>query len=305
MLAPIGLFVYKRPEHTLRVLEGLRRNREARDSDLFVFSDGAKNSLADEGVSAVRKLVRGLTGFRFVTVVEQSVNLGLARSIVTGVTDLTGRFGRVIVLEDDVVPAPHFLQYMNAALEKYEHVPQVVSIHGYSYPVSGSLPETFFLRGADCWGWATWARGWRVFEPDGAKLLARLSESELSRVFDMHGAYPYTKMLEEQVAGRNDSWAIRWHAAAFLEGLLTLYPGSSQVQNIGTDGSGTHGGCAGEFWHASWGRPVSVEDIPIQESQRAREAFAQMLKSLRPSLARRMSARLRRMIGAAPKEAQR
>ncbi|MCS6289239.1 MAG: glycosyltransferase family 2 protein [Nitrospira sp.] len=297
MLAPIGLFVYKRPEHTVRVLEGLRNNRESRESDLFVFSDGAKNSLANEGVSAVRVLVRGLAGFRSVTVVEQSVNLGLARSIVTGVTDLTGRYGRVIVLEDDVVPAPHFLQYMNAALEKYEHVREVISIHGYSYPVHCSLPETFFLRGADCWGWATWARGWRVFEPDGAKLLTRLSASGLASVFDLDGGYPYTKMLEDQVAGRNDSWAIRWHAAAFLEGLLTLYPGSSQVQNIGTDGSGTHGGRADGFWHASWGRPVLLEDIPIQENQQAREAFVQMLKSLRPSLARRIWARLRRMTG--------
>jgi len=305
VLAPIGLFVYKRPEHTVRVLEGLRSNREARDSDLFVFSDGAKNSLANEGVSAVRALVRKLTGFRSVTVVEQSANLGLARSIVTGVTDLTGRFGRVIVLEDDVVPGRHFLHYMNAALEKYEHVREVVSIHGYSYPVNCSLPDTFFLRGADCWGWATWARGWRVFEPDGAKLLARLSESGLSCVFDFDGGYPYKKMLEEQVAGRNDSWAIRWYAAAFLDGLLTLYPGSSQVQNIGTDGSGTHGGCAAEFLHASWGKPVLLEDIPIQENQRAREAFVHMLKSLRPSLTRRIWARLRKITGEIPKGVKR
>lgn len=304
MLAPIGLFVYKRPEHTARVLEGLRNNREARDSDLFVFSDGAKDALASDRVSAVRALVRQRMGFRSVTVVEQSMNLGLARSIVTGVADLTRRFGRVIVLEDDVVPAPYFLQYMNAALDKYEQAEQVVSIHGYSYPVARSLPETFFLRGADCWGWATWERGWRVFEPDGAKLLARLSESGLSHAFDLDGGYPYTKMLEDQVAGRNDSWAIRWHAAAFLKGLLTLYPGSSQVQNIGTDGSGTHGGCAAHFLHASWGRPVKLEDIPIQESRRAREAFVQMLKSLQPSLARRIWTRLRRMTGRMPMRAQ-
>ncbi|HQY58607.1 MAG: hypothetical protein WBB60_09825 [Nitrospira sp.] len=297
MLAPIALFVYKRPEHTGRVLEGLKNNREARESDLFVFSDGAKNSLVNEDVSAVRALLRGLTGFRSVTVVEQSVNLGLARSIVTGVTDLVERYGRVIVLEDDVLPGPHFLQYMNAALEWYLNVSEVVSIHGYSYPVSCQLPETFFLRGADCWGWATWARGWRLFEPDGAKLLTRLSERGLARAFDMDGVYPYMKMLEDQVGGRNDSWAIRWHAAAFLEGLLTLYPGSSQVQNIGTDGSGTHGGRADEFVHISWGRPVVVRDIPIEESQPARQAFIRMLKSLRPSVPRRIWARLRGMVG--------
>lgn len=296
MLTPIALFVYKRPQHTERVLNGLRRNSEACGSDLFVFSDGAKDSPAVEGVRAVRALVRNITGYRSVTVVERDANLGLAQSIVDGVTDLTGRYGSVIVLEDDVVPAPHFLRYMNTALDKYRNVPDVVSIHAYSYPVDGSLPETFFLRGADCWGWATWDRGWRVFEPDGAKLLARLRESGQTKPFDLDGSYPYTRMLEDQVAGCNDSWAIRWHAAAFLQGLLTLYPGSSQVQNIGTDGSGTHGGRASVFSHASWGKPIQVGDIPVEEHTQAREAFMNFLGATHAPLPRRIWTRFRRMV---------
>lgn len=297
MLAPIALFVYKRPLHTHQVIEGLRTNPEASHSDLFVFSDAAKDEIANEDVAAVRTLIRGIRGFRSLAVVERDTNLGLARSIIAGVTELIVRYGRVIVLEDDVIPSKHFLRYMNDALEKYRNVPEVASIHAYSYPVKRPLPETFFLRGADCWGWATWDRGWQVFEPDGSKLLARLYESGQQRAFDMDNSYPYTQMLKDQVSGRNDSWAIRWHAAAFLNGLLTLYPGSSQVQNIGADGSGTHGGSTGVFSHASWGRPILIDDIPVEESKEARDVCVEFLRSLQPSLHRRMWKQIRRLFG--------
>ncbi|MCI1279428.1 MAG: hypothetical protein LKG23_10650 [Nitrospira sp.] len=296
MLAPIALFVYKRPIHTEKVLKALQHNPEALDSDLFVFADAAKHEAASEDVAAVRALIKSVSGFRSVTVIERETNLGLAASVISGVTELIGRYGNVIVLEDDVVPGIYFLCYMNAALDKYRNIQEVVSVHAYSYPVSCPMPETFFLRGADCWGWATWARGWRVFESDGAKLLAKLVESGQAKAFDLEGTYPYTQMLADQVAGRNDSWAIRWHAAAFLQGLLTLYPGSSQVQNIGTDGTGTHGGHVNAFSHASWGRPIQIGDIPVEENKQAREAFMNFLRSLHSSLPRRIWTRLQRML---------
>ncbi len=297
MLAPVALFVYKRPLHARMVLDSLRRNPEAVNSDLFVFSDAPKNECSASAVEEVRTLVRDTPGFRSVTVIEQDVNQGVARSIIAGVTKLTGQYGRVVVLEDDVVPSPHFLEFMNGALEQYQNVPEVVSIHAYSYPVRRPLPETFFLRGADCWGWATWERGWKVFEPDGAKLLARLSESGKQHEFDMDGSYPYVTMLKNYVLGRNDSWAIRWHASAFLSGLLTLYPGSSLVQNIGTDGSGTHCDTTSVFSHASWGRRIHLGDIQIEESKQAREAFVEFLRTLQPTFTEKVANRIRNLFG--------
>ena len=296
-LAPIALFVYKRPWHTQRVLDGLLTNLEVADSDLYIFSDGAKDSAAEQAVVSVRTLARSVEGFRSVTLIEQPTNLGLAQSIISGVNRLTQQYGRVVVLEDDVVPSPHFLEFMNAALDRYQDVPEVVSVHGYSYPTRRPLPETFFLRGADCWGWATWARGWKIFEPNGAELLARLKALGQERQFDMDGSYPYTAMLKDQVAGRNDSWAIRWHASAFLADCLTLYPGASQVQNIGTDGSGTHGGATGVFAHASWGRRVHLGNIPLAESHEALEAFGDFLRRLQPSFSERVTNRIRKLLG--------
>ena len=292
MPAPIALFAYNRPWHLEQVLEGLRRNPEAGASDLHIYSDAPKDSLAVRAVEEVRRRIRQAGGFRSVSIVEQDANIGISRSVISGVSDLMQRFGRAVVLEDDLVPSPYFLRYMNDALDAYEHDARVVGVHAYSYPVKEPLPETFFLRGADCWGWATWARGWQVFEPDGLRLLSELRAREITREFDLDGDYPFTRMLEDQIDGRNDSWAVRWHASAFLRGLLTLYPGCSQVQNIGADGSGSNVGRTREFQHESWGGPVNVGGIALEESLASRRAFGHYLRNAGRSLPRRLLARV-------------
>jgi hypothetical protein len=170
---------------------------------------------------------------------------------------------------------------MNDALGLYNDNQEVISIHAYLYPVKKILPETFFLRGADCWGWATWKRGWELFEPDGKKLLAELENKKLTYDFDFSGSYPYTQMLRNQIEGKNSSWAIRWYAAAYLKSKLTLYPGKSLIDNIGSDGSGTHGGS-----RTNRRQPLKVGDIKIQvekielrENEEARLAITNYFRS--------------------------
>ena len=291
-LAPIALFAYNRPRHLARVADALARNPEADRSRLVVYSDAAKSAASAEDVAAVRAVAKGVKSFLSVEVVEQTENKGIAQSIIDGVGDLVSRFGRVIVLEDDLLPSQHFLRFMNGALDLYEGDERVASVHGYSYPVPERLPETFFLRGADCWGWATWKRAWALFEPDGKRLLEEIEARVLADRFDLDGSYPYTEMLRDQIAGRNDSWAIRWHASAFLEDRLTLYPASSQIQNIGADGSGSHVGHTRAFEHRDWGRPVDLQRIPVEESAEALRAFARFLAGLRVSPVSRLLARL-------------
>lgn len=296
MPAPIALFAYQRPDHLQRVLDSLAANSEAATSELFVFSDAPRDSAAAAGVEAVRRILRGVRGFASLTPVLRDTNLGLARSIIDGVGRLCDSHERVIVLEDDLEVAPHFLAYMNGALERYADEEQVASIHGYVYPVPEVLPETFFLRGADCWGWATWRRAWRMFEPDGARLLEALQARRLADAFDLDGAYGFTAMLRDQIAGRNDSWAIRWHASAFLADKLTLYPGRSLVQNIGADGSGTHVDRTDAYRVRLATSPVEVRAIALEESAQARAAFARYLGATRPSVAGRLRDRLRRLV---------
>jgi len=239
--APIALFTYNRPWHTQQTVEALLRNVEAADSDLIVFSDGPKDGGSRENIYEVRQHLRTIEGFKSVRIVERKKNLGLAQNIISGVTEVVNEHGRVIVLEDDLVTSPYFLRYMNDALDAYQDDDRVISIHGYCYPIEG-LPETFFQKGADCLGWATWKCGWDLFEPDGSKLLAELTQRNLLHRFDFFEAYDFSGMLRGQTMGKNQSWAVRWYASALLNNKLTLYPGQTLVQHIGSDGSGTHCG---------------------------------------------------------------
>jgi hypothetical protein len=284
-VAPLALFAYARPDHLRRAVESLRRNPEALRSDLHVFCDGAKSPQSQPAVDAVRRYVDTIDGFASVTAVHRPSNFGLARSIVSGVGAVLEGRERVIVLEDDLVVSPQFLRYMNEGLELYANDDRVASIHGYTYPVADSLPETFFLRGADCWGWATWRRAWQGFRSDGESLLAELRERGLTREFDLDGAYSFTRMLANQVAGRNDSWAVRWHASCYLADKLTLYPGRSLVHNIGNDSSGTHSKATRLFDVELPQREVAVERIALDPSPQAREAFKRFLS---PSLFRKL-----------------
>lgn len=298
MLAPVALFVYNRPKHTRQTVEALQKNELAGESELFIFADGLKKPEHADAVCEVRQYVRTVEGFKSVTIVERDENYGLARSIITGVTEIVNRFDRIIVLEDDLVTSPYFLRYMNEALELYKNDKEVISIHGYIYPVRAKLPETFFLRGADCWGWATWRRGWNLFEPAGQLLLNELKNRKLTKQFDFDGAYPYTKMLTQQVTGGNNSWAIRWYAAAFLKDKLTLYPGKSLVFNTGIDASGTHCMVTTDIFDTEISRnPLKVEKIPLEENVVARQAVRNFFRSSQLSLVRTFNNWFNRIVG--------
>ncbi len=282
--APLALFVYNRPSHTRQTVEALLVNAEASTTPLHIFSDAPKNAASRAAVAEVRSYIRTITGFRSITLLERESNYGLARSIINGVTKLCDEHGRVIVLEDDLVVSPYFLKYMNDALDLYEYEERVISVAGYRYPIDhDSEFSTFFLKGTNCWGWATWKRGWNLFEADGSHILAQLRERGLTREFDMNGAYGYTRMLKGQVRGENDSWAVRWHASAFLKDRLTLLPHKSLVENIGLDGSGVH--CAGmirnPFNVELCSEPVAVKQIPIEVDIRVAKSLEVFYRAAR------------------------
>lgn len=273
--APILLFVYNRPEHLKQLIASLQANAEAAQSMLFIYTDAARNKADEEQVNKVREVIRHLDGFASIEVIERATNWGLARNIIGGVTEQIRRYGRVIVLEDDLVVAPYFLRFMNDALEAYKDEPQVGHIQACDFTQDASLPDTFLIKFTGSWGWATWERAWQHFNPDGQALLNELENRRLTRRFDFNGNYRFTRMLRRQVQGKNNSWAIRWNASLFLKDILSLNVGRSLVQNNGFDGSGTHCGGGNLYGSQLWMQPLPVEKItPICENEAARAAFA-------------------------------
>lgn len=240
--APIALFVYNRPQHTARTLKFLQQNELAAESRLFIFSDGAKSDEDRKLVEEVRDLIKGTDGFKSVEIIKRKENMGLANSIIAGVTKLVADYGQVIVFEDDLISSPYTLTYFNESLKKYRTEDKVMHIGAYMYNLKDAdLPETFFYRAATSWGWATWDRAWKHFEPDIDKLMGQFDAGK-KRAFSIEHTMNFWKQMQDFKKGKNNSWAIRWYASIFLKGGLTLNPSQSLVNNIGHDGSGIHSG---------------------------------------------------------------
>lgn len=272
--APILLFVYNRPEHVRRNIQALLKNELAAESELFIYSDAAKDETSQAAVKEVRAFIRSIQGFKKITITERTENWGLARSIIDGVTTLINRYGRVIVLEDDLVVAPHFLQFMNDALETYRDEERVGHIQACDFTHDPSLPDTFLIKWTGSWGWGTWDRAWKHFNADGKALLTELESRKLTYTFDFNGKYGYTRMLRRQIEGKNNSWAIRWNASLFLKDILSLNVGKSLVQNEGFDGSGTNCGGGGLYASELYMKRLPVKKIsPIEENIQARNAY--------------------------------
>ena len=272
-LAPIVVFTYNRPVHTRETIEALLKNQYADESDLIIYSDAPKNEEAKQGVLETRQYIHSITGFKSIRIIEREENFGLSSNIIDGATNIINEYGRIIVLEDDLLTSPYFLRYMNEGLNIYENESDVISILGYIYPIKKTLPESFFILGSDCLGWGTWKRGWDLFNTDGQKLLDEIKKKRLERTFDFSGSYPYTKMLEKQTKGLVGSWAIRWYASAFIYGKLSLYPGRSLIFHNGSDGSGTNCDVNNEYDVELSTTPIILEKIDIKESKIARKAF--------------------------------
>lgn len=288
-LAPILLFVYNRLYHTQQVVKALQNNDLAISSELHIYSDGPKTSKDFDSIKAVRKYLKEIKGFRNIYLIERENNYGCSRSIVTGVTDIINKYGKAIVVEDDILTSKYFIKYMNSALDYYENQEDIACIHGYTYPIKTKLPETFFLRGADIWGWATWKRGWDLYESDAQKLLNELKSRNMTYDFDFRDSFGFTKMLEDQVKGKIDTWDIQWYASTFLRNKLTLYPGRSLVQNIGYDSSGTHCCTTNLYTAKLTDTPIIISPITISEDQHARTAIGKFHKSTKSCLLRRFS----------------
>jgi GT2 family glycosyltransferase len=277
--AAIAIFVYKRAAHTRRMLRSLLQNQPLARSSISIYCDGPRGDHDAQAVREARAAVRELAPAH-ARIVERERNLGLAGSVIAGVSETVAAHGAAIVLEDDLELSPVALDYFNAALARYRDEDRVMHVAGYMYPVRAQLPEAFFYREATCYGWATWARAWRHFEPDAGKIREAVLERGAPREFNA-GALDFFGMLEQQIAGKIDSWGVRWYGSLWLRGGLALHPGRTLVRNTGFDGSGVHTGPA-DAWEDAEPSIVPVTRFPdrIAEEPAAARAVTAWRKRL-------------------------
>lgn len=273
-LAPITLFVYNRPWHTQQTIGALLQNELASSHKLFIFSDGPKNDKDAPAVHEIRDYIKGIGGFVEIEIIARDKNWGLADNIIDGVTRVVNEYGRIIVLEDDLVTSPYFLRFMNEALEFYKNEPKVWHISGYSLPIDVNfLEDIYFYRATSCWGWATWKDKWKFFGNDVDKIESRFSKNDIYK-FNLENSYNFWGHFQKNKEGSMKTWAIFWYATVFLNNGLCLHPSKSYVKNIGHDGTGVH--CGGWSVYNKQALKQNIRhsfDINIAETQAALESI--------------------------------
>ena len=207
-LAPVVIFAFNRPDHLKRCIDSLLRNKGSEFTEFWVFVDGPRSTDDEIKIHEVFLILNNFKDRKNWHLRFSEKNLGLANSVITGLNTVFEKSVRVIIIEDDLVASPYFLEYCNFGLDKYEMDQRVASLHGFSYGFNKPEKNPYFLRGADCWGWATWKDRWQLFEADSNKLISQIRRNRLKRKFDLDGVYPYFNMLIRQSRGEVNSWEL-------------------------------------------------------------------------------------------------
>ncbi|HLU85044.1 MAG TPA: hypothetical protein VKZ45_06200 [Vicingaceae bacterium] len=232
-LAPIILFTYKRLDTLQLTVDALKKNYLAKDSDLIIFSDAAKTSKDQVAVNNVRTYLKSINGFKSITINEAKNNKGLANSIIDGVSLVLQQHESVIVLEDDLVSSPNFLNYMNEALSFYKNNTKIFSIAGFSIPIITHQEfDVYFTNRANSTGWATWRNRWEQIDWEVSDYDTFKNSSQQKKAFNKMGS-DMASMLHKQMTGKLDSWAIRWCYHQFKNNLFSVHPIVSKIDNVG------------------------------------------------------------------------
>lgn len=273
-LSPILLFVFNRPQHTRHTLAALEKNHLAKDSTLYIYSDGPKTSEDIDRVNKVRSIIREPLAFKNIVIKERKKNYGLAENVIDGVSKVIQKHRKVIVLEDDLETSPFALQYFNDALNLYKDVNKVMHISGYMYPVANkaNLTESFFFRAISSWGWATWDRAWEHFDPDIESLTKNFTKEKIKK-FSIDGKENFWRQVKLYKTNKINSWAIRWYLSVFNQDGLSLYPRESMIQNMGTDGSGAHADIDEAYKVDLATAPIEISPLAPKENKIAYEAI--------------------------------
>ena len=240
-LAPIVIFTYTRLETLKKTIESLKKNKMAKFSEIYIFSDCHKNKIDQPLVNNVRKYLKSIKGYKKINLISRKENYGLARNIINGVSSVIKKRKKVIVLEDDIIVSPNFLEYMNDSLIRYQNNKKIWHINSWNYEIRDHNVEynAFFTRHMNCWGWATWEDRWKYFEKKPDKILKKFNKEKIFR-FNIENNLNYYSQLKRNKDGKLNTWAIFWYANIFLKNGLCLSPLKTLSKNIGFDDHSEH-----------------------------------------------------------------
>jgi len=276
MVAPLAIFTFNRPFYLEKCINSLKLNKLSSKTKVYFFIDYPKVNEDFHNYAKVKKIIKETNFFKKKIIIERKYNFGLRKNLLSGINYVLNKNETIIVLEDDLYLSKQFLNYMNKYLNFFKKSKNIASIHGYCYPIDKKNLENFFLiRGADCWGWATWKRAWKHYNDDHLFLSQEIKRMGEIKTFNFNNTFNYYDTLKNRLPS---TWAVNWYASAFIKGMLTLYPKNSHVQNLGNNGIGEHSTKVDKSFDVSLSKKFIFEKIIIKENLLARKKFEKFFK---------------------------
>ena len=168
--APILLLTYNRDEELNKILTNLASCHDSDRYDLFIHID-APNIFNDGDDECCQKIQNSINEYRdkfkAVNVLEETFHRGLAASVISSVTEIINKYGKVIVIEDDLFLSKDCLNFLNDALTYYENDNRIWSVTGYTPPLESKnnlSGDVYFSYRSSSWAWATWKDRWNSID---------------------------------------------------------------------------------------------------------------------------------------------
>lgn len=232
---PIALFAYARPEHLLQTLEGLKRNKVPL---IYAFCDGPRDNTIADQVRHVRRILKNIDWARII-ITEREINLGLGKSIRSGVTEVLTNHEKVIVIEDDIVLRPGAYKYACDALNFFDNNKEIMSVSMWNHPVfvPKSKKTGFFSKRFMCWGWGTYSWAWKLYKGSPKEIYNECINQGIN-------ALEWGKDIKWQVdmSEKRNLWYVGFALTHMLYNKLTYYPYEKLTLNFGKDSSGVNDG---------------------------------------------------------------
>lgn len=248
--APVVVTVYNRLHTFRKCIESLTKNDLAQFTDLFVISDAPFVPEHTQDIENVREYAKQISGFKNVHLIFRKLNLGSHLSGYYGICQALKENDAFIFLEDDIVVAQNFLQYMNEGLKYYMNDPRVYSICGFCLPFTFPTNyecDIWFSPINSPWGYATWKNKWEVVDYSKIDRYSKLkTDNELKRFLAI-GFY-IKGILQADSLGEIEAGDLRVYYHMFQHNMCSVFPVKSKTQNWGFDGTGEHCGNKNVWW---------------------------------------------------------
>jgi hypothetical protein len=233
-LAPIVIFTYNRRETIEKLINSLLKNKESKNSNLYIFQDNHKNIYDKHRVEDVKNYIRHINGFKKKKIYYRSINFGLSKNIIEGIKLVFSKHNKAIFLEDDLIVSDQFLKFMNKCLNFYYKKKKIWHISGWNYDINikNNKYDAFIIRNTNSWGWATWKDRWKYFSKDPEKIFKTWKSNDIAK-FNLDNVYDFFLQIKKNYLKILDTWGIFWYATVFVNKGLCIYPKKSLVKNIG------------------------------------------------------------------------